>query len=118
MIDASKLSSDEVNREIALLRQEWFLDFGHHELEVLWGDPYDRYDWNWRRLPADYLEWQHCGPLLEELMCANEVWADLTRCGGKYGVWNVYDLLSPLCDSPTDAIRRAWLAWKIGEEEK
>ena len=114
-MDVSKLSSDEVNREIALRRQEWVLDYGHHELYVLWEDPrdpYDRYDWNWRRVPVDYLEWGHCGPLLEEIVGRRLGWHPVED---DYGC-AIRDRRNVPVTVPysalTDAIRRAWLAWR------
>ena len=115
-MDVSKLSSEEVNREIARRRSEFVLNDDETGVYpsgdvggVLWPIP-------------NYLDWCRCGLLLEEMLTAaskvarGRAWEiALTARDGPYhvatsAVWATFGAYCP-GDSPTDAIRRAWLQW-------
>ena len=101
-MDVARLTSDEVNREIAKRRgADSRYDVGNG---LVWD------------LSPDYLEWQHCGPLLEEL-ATRELDVAITWQWDRCEVLLVGRHIMEAGEQLRDAIRRAWLAWKVGEDE-
>jgi hypothetical protein len=113
-MDVSTLSSDEVNRQIALRRgDEWYMyrqSLGGYPPSVV-----SQWAYLWWRAPSNYLEWHYCGALLEEMICGPgfDIEFEVGRIWAAYAYSGVVS-----ADTCTDAIRRAWLAWDMKREEK
>jgi len=115
-MDVSTLSSDEVNRRIAELRGEVCDGHTFHPGVDESGFLPCGFDW----MP-DYLQWQHCGPLLEELPDGG-AWVRMRVTLPDMPVDEFYMLILPGINKSTqgdtlpDAILRAWLQWRLEQE--
>ena len=115
----SEMTAEEINREIAE-RRGWVYDcYGWFDCTVNGRSILEGHD-----SPPDYREWQHAGPLLEELVKAK--WVALEYQGPKRWAMNefAYDDGGPPDFWPigadtiaTGAIARAWLAWDRGKDD-
>lgn len=113
MKPVNELSSGELNRAIARLRGEWPPPEDvqtlriHPERERLIVVEPGEYLGRIYELP-DYLEWQHCGELFEDLADYYGAVGAMEKAGEQVPEDNPDMALS-------DAIRRAWYEWKRRE---
>lgn len=72
----------------------------------------------------DYLEWQRCGPLLEEMLQSKEYQYDIRYFPLRPRPWEIRrkpwekrDFVNHIyAEELLDAVRRAWWEWKAAED--
>ena len=110
---------DELNRAIAekrgdIIGLQTFKHTGHNPSDWIIDDK----TWTWH---PDYTKWQHCGPLLEELVRQNIYKWYVPHAHTDLAVYvfagqEIEDYFE--ADSLPEAIARAWWAWKEQNDEK
>ena len=112
----SEMTAEEINREIAE-RRGWVYDcYGWFDCTVNGRSILEGHD-----SPPDYREWQHAGPLLEEI--ARELvisYLDIPvphRARLLCHPVEVHEWYEGAAPTLPQAIARAWLAWDRGKDD-